>query len=270
MMAIGLPGRMYGLIGSRRVARSNVPALLGVVLPLVMLLWLEAGLVLGRLALILLVVLGWQWAFRRLRGQEFGPEGLVGAALLALMTPPDAPYWQLVLATSFGVVLAELAFGGRGRNFVHPVVAALAFLMFSFTGEGYRAGPQIPLWTLAPALIFLVLSGQAALRILLPAAAGLALVSWGVAGGAPHAMLLDGAIVMAILFLAADPVASAATNPGRFAYGALVGVLAALFTLAGDAFGATIFAILVASIFAPLIDQCVIMAHVRLRERRHG
>lgn len=81
----GPANRLYGLIGRRAVARSNVPALLGLALPLVTLFGLEAGLVAGRLALVVLVVLGWQLLFRRLRGQAFGAEGLVSALLLALL-----------------------------------------------------------------------------------------------------------------------------------------------------------------------------------------
>lgn len=261
---------IYRTIGRFGLARSNAPALMGLVLPLLALLGLEAGLVVGRLALLVLVILGWQVAFRRLRGQPFGLEGLVSAMLLALLTPPDAPYWQLILGASFGILLAELAFGGRGRNFLHPVVVALGFLMFSFAGEGYRAGPHIPLWALAPALALLLLSGQATWRILVPAAGGIVLASWGVGSEEPHALLLDGAIWTALLFLAADPVASAATNAGRLVHGTLIGVLSLLFAQAGDAFGAMVFAILLASIFAPLIDQCVIMIHLRLRERRRG
>ncbi|MCO5093579.1 RnfABCDGE type electron transport complex subunit D [Bosea sp. (in: a-proteobacteria)] len=265
----GLANRLYGLIGRREVARSNVPALLGLMAPLVVLFGLEAGLVAGRVALLVLLVLGWQLAFRKLRGQPFGPEGLVTALLIALLTPPSAPYWQLLFAGSFGVVLAELAFGGRGRNFVHPAVAALAFLMFSFTGEGYRAGPQIPVWTLVPALVLLLASGQASWRVLLAAGGSMAAVAWGLSGAAAQAVPLDGAVAAALLFLAADPVASAATNPGRFVHGLLAGSLAALFALSGEAFGATVFAILVASVFAPLIDHCVIALHGLRRRRRH-
>lgn len=260
---------LYRMIAGRSVARSNVPALLGLVVPLAAVFGLEAGLVAGRLALLFAVILGWQAAFLRLRGQPFGPEGLVCALLLAILTPADAPYWQLVLGASFGFVLGELVFGGRGRNIVHPAIAALAFLMFSFTGEGYRAGPELPVWTLAPALAVLLLSGQASWRVLVPAVAVLGICH--VLGAADAlALLSSGAILAAFLFLAADPVASPSTNAGRIVHGALTAALAVLFTQAGEAFGATVFSILVMSIFAPLIDQCAIMLHARARERRHG
>lgn len=259
---------IHRTIGSRAVARSNAPALLGLTLPFAVVLGLEAGLVAGRFALLFLVILGWQMAFRKLRGQPFGPEGLVSAVLLALLTPAEAPYWQLAVGASFGIVLGELVFGGRGRNIVHPVVAALAFLMFSF-GDQYRADPEIPVWTLAPALVLLVLSGQVAWRILVSATAVILLAAWGAGMNEAWALLSSGAIAAALVYLAADPVASAETNTGRIVYGALTGLLAVLFAQAGPIFGASVFAILVASIFAPLIDQCVIMVHVRLRGRRH-
>ena len=83
-------------------------------------------------------------------------------------------------------------------------------------------------------------------------------------------LLLSGAIGCAILFLAADPVCSAATNPGRWAQGILTGLLIGLFSQAGSAFGAAIFAILMSSIFAPLIDFLVVTVHVKRRARRYG
>ncbi len=262
--------RICGLIGRHHVARSSAPLLLGLLPPFLTRFWLEAGLIAGRFVLLFIVVLGWQLAFRRLRGQAFGPEGLASAMLLAILTPSDAPSWQLALGASFGIVLGELIFGGRGRSFVHPVAVALAFLMFSFTDAAYRAGPQIPLWTLAPAFILLLLSGQAAWRVLLTAAGAIVIVSWSLGAAQPWNSLMNGALAAALLFLAADPVASAATNAGRAIYGALAGILAVLFALGGEAFGAAVFAILLASIFAPLIDHCAIGIHERLRRRRHA
>ena len=49
---------------------------------------------------------------------------------------------------------------------------------------------------------------------------------------------LQGSSVLVLLYLAADPVASAATNPGRWLYGALVGGLTVLFSTVGPGFGA--------------------------------
>lgn len=249
--------------------RGVMPALLGLVAPLAALLWTGGGVLPVRIAIAIAVVLAWQLLFARLRGRAVGPEGVVTAAVVAMLVPPDAPLWQLALALTFGVVLAEQAFGGRGRNFVHPAVAALAFLMFSFTDQDYRAGPDIPLLAVLPALALLVASGQASWRVLVAEAASMGAVVWA-QGGDTAGILMSGTVVLALVYLAADPVCSASTDAGRWAYGLLVGVLAGLFAGAGEAFGAVLFAILLASIFAPLIDHVAVALHMRARERRHG
>lgn len=259
-----------GRVGDYSMARGALPALLALLLPLAALTVLEAGGFLVRLVVVLFVTLFWQALFARLRGRAMGLDGLVTGALIALLVPAGAPVWQLILGASFGVVLGEQVFGGRGRNFVNPAVVALCFLIFSFTGEAYREGPDIPLVTLVPALFVLLVSGQAAWRVLLPAGAVMVLLAWGQGAETPWAVLLDGGVVLALLLLAADPVSSAATDWGRLVYGALVGLLAGLFTQVGAPFGATVFAVLLASIFAPLIDQGVIALHMGWRGRRHG
>ncbi|MHB2264527.1 RnfABCDGE type electron transport complex subunit D [Aliihoeflea sp. PC F10.4] len=248
---------------------SVFPALLGLALPLAAILLLQGPVVLPRIVLLLIVTLFWQALFCRVRGRAMEPSGIVTALLVAILVPADAPFWQLALGMTFGIVIGEQIFGGRGRNFVHPAVVVLAFVMFSFTDATYRAGPDIPVWTLLPALVLLLVTGQAARRILLGFAIAMPLVLWAV-GGEPAAPFLSGAIVFAVLYLAADPVASASTNPGRVIHGLLVGTLAALFSQAGELFGSVVFAILMASIFAPTIDQIIIALHIRRRAARHG
>lgn len=236
-----------GRIGGVGLSGTAIPALIGLIIPVAIAVSVGSTSFAARLLLALVLTLGWQYLFVRLRRGLIGPDGIVTAALIAILVPIDAPLWQLALGVSFGVVIGEQVFGGRGRNFVHPVVAALAFLMFSFTDVDYRAGPAIPLAALAPALVLLLLSGQASWRLLLAALAVMALAGW-TQGQDPSALVLSGAISCAILFLAADPVCSAATNPGRWAQGMLTGLLVGLFSQAGSAFGATIFAILMSSI----------------------
>lgn len=258
-----------GRLGRFRLSGTATPALIGLIIPVVVAVSAGSTSFALRLLLALILTLVWQYLFARVRGGRIDLDGIVAAALIALLVPVDAPLWQLALGISFGVVIGEQVFGGRGRNFVHPVVAALGFLMFSFTDVDYRAGPAIPLATLAPALLLLLLSGQASWRLLFAALAMMAMASW-TQGQDPAALVLSGAISCAILFLAADPVCSAATNPGRWAQGVLTGLLVGLFSQAGSAFGATIFAILMSSIFAPLIDHVVVAIHVRRRARRYG
>ncbi|HBT70523.1 MAG TPA: NADH-quinone reductase [Agrobacterium sp.] len=251
------------------LASAVMPALLGLIAPVALIISFAGSAFAIRLLLALVVTVGWQFVFARVRGIGIGLDGIITATLIALLVPVDAPLWQLALGISFGVVIAEQVFGGRGRNFVHPAVAALAFLMFSFTDFDYRTGPDIPVAALAPAALLLLLSGQASWRLLLAIVGAMVLSSW-MQGQDVASLLLSGAIGCAILFLAADPVCSAATNPGRWAQGILTGLLIGLFSQAGSAFGAAIFAILMSSIFAPLIDFLVVTVHVKRRARRYG
>jgi Na+-transporting NADH:ubiquinone oxidoreductase subunit B len=250
--------------------RSDLPALAGLVLPLAMLALTEGPGLLLRLAVAVLVTLSLQLLFTRIRRHPMDLSGLVTAALVTIAMPAGAPLYQLLLGLVFGVVIGEQIFGGRGRSFLHPAVVTLAFLTFSFADQDYRTGPDLAAWTLLPALLFLVASGQAAWRILVPAVAMLLLAGLAQGNPAPWSPLLQGSIVLTVLYLAADPVASATTNPGRWAYGLLVGGLAALFATVGPGFGAAVFAVLLGTIFAPLIDRVAIAIHAYWREHRHG
>lgn len=243
--------------------------LLALLPPLLAVAFGEGVTLLPRLVLATALALGWQFVFAKVRERAPEPSGLVAALLIALLVPAEAPLWQLALGTSFGVVLGDLIFGGRGRSFVHPAVVALAFLMFSFSAPDYRAGPDIPFWSVLPALVVLLLCGIASWRLIATAAMAMALVLWAREVADPLDLLLSGPVLLALLFLGADPVASASTQAGRWVYGALLGLLAGLFAQAGPAFGAVVFAILMGSIFAPVIDQIVLALHMRWRERRH-
>jgi Na+-transporting NADH:ubiquinone oxidoreductase subunit B len=250
--------------------RSDLPVIAGLVLPMAVLTTAQGPELWLRFAFVLVITLGLQLLFARIRRQPFDLSGIVTAGIVGIAVPAGAPIYQLLLGIAFGVVIGEQVFGGRGRSFLHPAVVTLAFLTFSFTDQDYRTGPDLPAWTLLPALLLLLASGQAAWRILVAAAAVLLLTGLAQGNAEPWAPLFQGSIALTLLYLAADPVSSAATNPGRWIYGLLVGGLAVLFATVGPAFGAAVFAVLLASIFAPLIDRVVIIGHAFWREKRRG
>lgn len=73
------------------------------------------------------------------------------------------------------------------------------------------------------------------------------------------------------VFIATDPVAAAMTRPGRLGFGFLVGALTVVVRLTNPAYyEGAIFAVLLASIFAPLIDWFVVEASMRRRRQRAG
>lgn len=264
-----IPARLTALM-THRLTRGQLPVLAGLALPLGWLVATQGPAVLGRILLIGAIALGWQVLFARIRKQGFGLEGVSAAILVAMLVPDAAPAWQLVLGSSFGMVIGLLIFGGYGRNILHPAIVTLAFLMFSFASDGYRATPEFPLWTLAPAFALLLASGQSNWRLLVGALAGLLGLAW--LQNVPEGLELarSGLFWLVLLFLVADPVASAVTNWSRPFHGLLFGVLVVLFLQTGTALSTLVFATLMAAIFAPLLDALAIAVNARLRERRHG
>ncbi|MCE8534623.1 RnfABCDGE type electron transport complex subunit D [Ruegeria pomeroyi] len=71
------------------------------------------------------------------------------------------------------------------------------------------------------------------------------------------------------VFLATDPIAAATTRTGRWVFGILVGVVTVVVRLTNPAyFEGVVFAILLASIFAPLCDHFVVERNIARRRAR--
>jgi len=57
---------------------------------------------------------------------------LLTAALLAFSMPPLAPWWLIVSATAFAILLAKHLYGGLGLNPFNPAMVGYAVLLVSF------------------------------------------------------------------------------------------------------------------------------------------
>jgi Na+-transporting NADH:ubiquinone oxidoreductase subunit B len=77
----------------------------------------------------------WEAVFNIIRGHEFSEAFLVTSLLFALTLPPSIPLWQVAAGISFGVIFAKEAFGGVGRNFMNPALAARAFIFFAYPAQ---------------------------------------------------------------------------------------------------------------------------------------
>jgi len=60
---------------------------------------------------------------------------LVTAALLAFSMPPFAPWWLIVSATAFAILLAKHLYGGLGLNPFNPAMVGYAVLLVSFPAQ---------------------------------------------------------------------------------------------------------------------------------------
>lgn len=84
-----------------------------------------------------------------------------------------------------------------------------------------------------------------------------------------HWHLVLGGFAFGTVYMATDPVTAAVTDTGRWVYGALCGVLAALIRIINPAFPeGVMLGILLGNVFAPLIDHFVIEANKRRRRLR--
>jgi Na+-transporting NADH:ubiquinone oxidoreductase subunit B len=77
----------------------------------------------------------WEILFSVVRKHEVNEGFFVTGLLFPLTLPATVPLWQVVLGTTFGVVIAKEIFGGTGRNFLNPALAARAFLFFAYPRE---------------------------------------------------------------------------------------------------------------------------------------
>ena len=57
---------------------------------------------------------------------------VVTAVLLALSMPPLAPWWLIVLATLFAIIVAKHLYGGLGNNLFNPAMVGYAVMLISF------------------------------------------------------------------------------------------------------------------------------------------
>ena len=129
--------------------------------------------------------------------------------------------------------------------------------------------------------VFLILSGTVSWRIILGSLIGMiaAVSLFNVLGPEDNPMfqvpwhwhLVIGGWAFATVFIATDPVAAATTNPGRWGFGILVGVLTIIVRVTNPSyFQGAVFAILLASIFSPLFDYFVVERNIKRCRQRVG
>jgi len=77
----------------------------------------------------------WEIVFSVIRKEEVSEGFLVSGLLIPLIVPPTIPWWQLVVAVTFAVILGKEVFGGTGMNVVNPALITRAFLFFAYPAQ---------------------------------------------------------------------------------------------------------------------------------------
>lgn len=96
--------------------------------------------VFGMRALLLTVVsvvacMFFEWGYRKMmkKSSSVGDlSAVVTGMLIAFCMPANAPYWLPVPGALIAIVLVKQLFGGIGKNFVNPALAARAFMLTSW------------------------------------------------------------------------------------------------------------------------------------------
>ena len=124
-------------------------------------------------------------------------------------------------------------------------------------------GAAILLWT-----------GIASWKIMVSSVAGALLIGWiGTATGITDIpcwyQLVMGGFAFGTVFMATDPVTAAQTEPGKWIYGFLIGVLCVTVRLLNPGYAeGMMLAILMGNISAPLIDHCVISVSLARKAKK--
>ena len=220
---------------------------------------------------------------------------MVTGLLLALTMPAKVPFYLPILGSVFAILVVKCLFGGLGHNIMNPALTGRAFLLISFGSmmtvysvDGVSAATPLALLgqgqtvELLPILmgsasgvigssalglilggIYLLLRGGITWEIpaSMIATTWLLLVIFGGHGFAPSYILpqlFGGGLLMAAFFMATDPVSCPSTRDGQLVFGIFAGLLIGLFRVKGASPDSTTYAVLIADLVGPVIDDLII------------
>ncbi|KZN46833.1 NADH:ubiquinone reductase (Na(+)-transporting) subunit B [Pseudoalteromonas sp. SMS1] len=208
-------------------------------------------------------------------GRNFLNPALAGRAFLFFAYPGDISgdtVWTAVDSFSGATYLGQAAIGSLDYNNMQLWWDAFYGFIQGSVGETS---------TLALAIggLFLMYVRIASWRIVLGTFLGMVVMSTllnmiGSDTNATFAMpwhwhLVLGGFAFGMFFMATDPVSASFTDKGKWAYGALIGVMVVLIRVVNPAYPeGMMLAILFANLFAPLFDHFVVQSNVKRRLAR--
>lgn len=232
---------------------------------------------------------------------------VVTGLLLALCLPAGVPLYVPYLGSLFAILFVKCFFGGLGRNFMNPALAGRCFLLLSFSGvmadysvDGVSSATPLAMLAsgetvnvtdaflgfgggvIGSSIVALCLGGLylwviGAITFEIPAAVLISFAAFialfGGQGFDPVYIwlhLATGGVVMGAFFMATDPVTSPVTSAGQIIYGVLTGVLCGVFRVFGSTPDSVSYAIIIANLVTPLIDEISVPVPYGLRPQKEG
>lgn len=93
------------------------------------------ALLLSAVCIVASVVFEWLYNLITKKQQTVGDlSAAVTGLLIAFNVPSSLPYWMAIIGCFFAIVIVKQLYGGLGKNFVNPAIAARIFLFISFAG----------------------------------------------------------------------------------------------------------------------------------------
>ena len=220
---------------------------------------------------------------------------LVTGLMLALTLSADTPLFAPILGGIFAILVVKCAFGGLGKNFINPALAARCFLLISFPNamtqysvDGVTCATPVAELSAGNVVnirnMFLGTAGGVIGSCILALLIG-GLILWaldiihgqicfsvlagfvvflGLFGGKGFdpaflaAHLCGGGVILAAFYMATDYVTSPVSRLGQTVYGLLIGVLGAVFRIFGTAADSFSYCVIIGNLFVPLIDTYII------------
>lgn len=232
---------------------------------------------------------------------------VVTGLLLALCLPAGVPLYVPFAGSLFAILFVKCFFGGLGRNFMNPALAGRCFLLLSFSGvmadysvDGVSSATPLEVLAsgqtvnvtdaflgfgggvIGSSIVALCLGGLylwviGAITFEIPAAVLISFAAFialfGGQGFDPVYIwlhLATGGVVMGAFFMATDPVTSPVTSAGQLLYGVLTGVLCGVFRVFGSTPDSVSYAIIIANLATPLIDEISVPVPYGLRPQTEG
>jgi len=248
-----------------------------------------------------------EWVFNKIVHKPntiWDGSAAVTGLLLGLSLGPRTPLYLPVIGSVFAIAVVKGCFGGLGKNFINPALAARCFLLISFA-NAMSISPILDATSSATPMGVLRMNGTVDItRMFLGTADGVigssilalligGLVLWSmdiihgqicfsVLGGFTLfialfggqgfdirfllAHLCGGGVVMGAFFMATDYVTSPVSRLGQFIYGCLIGVLGGVFRLFGNTADSFSYAIIIGNVCTPLIDTYIVQKPLAYRK----
>ena len=175
-------------------------------------------------------------------------DGYSGETILGALAT-NTENWSSLLWTSYDAFMGYIPGSIGETSFIAIVIGGL-FLIFTGIGSW-----RIILFTFIGGYLTALLFNLWGLNTLMSTPA--------------HVHLLIGGFAFGAVFMATDPVTASQTNSGKIIYGLLVGFFAIVIRIFNPAYPeGVMLAILIANVFAPLIDHMVIQSNIKRRLKR--